>query len=110
MASPMQPTVPAMKPTTPQNPSVSNPDNLRPVYSNFFGTSATLTDFTIYFLEMAQIPGSKGSTAQEQTVKAIVTLHLAAISALQDLLGQMAQQIEVAKKQAQEAAAASAKK
>ena len=98
-----------MKPTTTQNPSVSNPDNIRPVYSNFFGASATMTDFTIYFLELAQIPGAKGATAHEQTVKAMVTLPLSAISPLQELLGQIGQQAEVAKK-AQEAATASVKK
>ena len=42
------------------------------VYSNNFGVSATLTDFTIYFLEVGQIPGEKGVAAHKQEMKAIV--------------------------------------
>ena len=67
---------------------VANPHNVRPVYSNYFGASATEKDFTIFFLEEEQIPGENGPTHQ-QTVKAMVTLPLLAASELQDVLGQM---------------------
>lgn len=60
---------------SPLDVAITNPHNIEPVYSNHFGVSATMTDFTIYFLEMGQVPGPKG-TIQKQEVKALVTLPM----------------------------------
>jgi len=94
--------------TTPQNIPVTNPDNIRAVYSNFFGASATMTDFSLFFLEIGQVPGTGGSK-QHQIVKSIVTLPLEAAVGLQEVLRQMLEQAAQARQQAQKAAA-SAKK
>lgn len=59
------------------------------MYSNNFGVSATMTDFTIYFLEIGQIPGEKGVAIHKQELKAIVTLPLLAVSGLQQALQQV---------------------
>jgi hypothetical protein len=69
--------------------SITNPKDLVAVYSNNFGVSATMTDFTIYFLEIGQIPGEKGVTTSKQELKAIVTLPLLAASGLQQVLLQV---------------------
>jgi len=55
--------------------SYHHPNNLSATYANHMGVSATMTDFTIYFLEMGQIPGPKG-TVQKQEMKAVVTLPI----------------------------------
>lgn len=68
---------------------VTNPNNVEAVYSNHFGISATMTDFTIYFLEVGQIPSGVRGSEQHQRVKAVVTLPLLAASGLQEVLGQM---------------------
>ena len=88
---------------TPQNIPVTNPDSIRAVYSNFFGASATMTDFTLFFLELGQVPGANGPT-QHQTVKAMVTLPMAAAVGLQDVLGQMLEQSKQARQQFEKAA------
>ncbi len=93
---------------TAQNIPVTNPDNLRPAYSNFFGASATMTDFTLFFLEVGQVPGPKGPE-QQQVVKSIVTLPMGAIEGLQDVLRQLLEQNQKTKQQL-EKATASAKK
>lgn len=75
---------------------VTNPHDLSAVYANHFGVSATMTDFTLYFLELGQIPALKG-TVQKQEIKAIVTLPLAAgigmVQVLQQLLKQHSEQV-----------------
>ena len=82
---------------------MTNPDNIRAVYSNIFGVSATATDFTIIFLELGQSPGS--TPPQKNEVKAVVTLPLAAAAGLQQVLEQLMAQAEEANRQAQKAAA-----
>jgi hypothetical protein len=72
------------------NIPVTNPTDLAAVYSNNFGVSATLTDFTIFFLELGQVPGVAGSIPKQE-VKAIVTLPLMAGPGLVDVLQQMLQ-------------------
>lgn len=86
----------------PQQAPITNPNNIAAVYSNQFGVSATMTDFTIYFFEMGQVPGMDGAS---QVIKAMVTLPLAAVDGLQQVLGQLSQQIEGMTKAAREAAA-----
>jgi hypothetical protein len=95
--------------TTPQTPfktmgtediTVTNPNNLAAVYSNNFGVSATMTDFTIYFLEVGQMPGDK-TVIQKQEVKAVVTLPLMAAVGLQQAMLQVWKQAQDAMKQAQ---------
>jgi predicted membrane-bound mannosyltransferase len=71
---------------------VSNPHNVEAVYSNHFGISATMTDFTIYFLEVGQIPSGVSQSVQHQHVKAVVTLPLLAAAGLQEVLREMQQQ------------------
>jgi len=73
-----------------QEVPVTNPRNIESVYANHFGVSATMTDFTVYFLEMGQIPGPEGSV-HKQEVKAIVTLPLMAAPGLLQILQQVIQ-------------------
>jgi hypothetical protein len=70
---------------------VTNPKNIEAVYSNQFGVSATMTDFTIYFLELSQEMSLPKKSVQKQNVKAIVTLPLMAAPGLMGLLQQMMQ-------------------
>jgi len=80
---------------------ITNPQNLSPVYSNHFGVSATMTDFTIHFLEVGQVPGENGTT-QRQEVVALVTLPMLTavgmIHVLQELLQNQSAQMEEVKK------------
>jgi hypothetical protein len=92
----------------PQDIPVTNPDNIEPAYSNFFGASATATDFTLFFMEVGQTPGSEGPV-HRQEVKAMVTLPLMAIEGLQSVLAQIKSQTEEAIRQAQKAAASAQK-
>jgi hypothetical protein len=70
---------------------ITNPQGLSAVYSNHFGMSATLSDFTIYFLEMGQIPGPNGAIAKQE-LKAIVTLPFVAAAGMMQVLQQTLQQ------------------
>jgi hypothetical protein len=88
----------------PQDIPVTNPNNVMPAYSNFFGASATATDFTIFFMEVGQTPGPKGPI-HRQEVKAMVTLPMMAVEGLRSVLAQVKSQTEEAIRQAQEAAA-----
>jgi hypothetical protein len=90
-----------------QDMPISNPNNVAAVYANNFGISATMTDFTIYFLELVQIPGSK-SPAQKQEVRAIVTLPMLAAGGLQQITQQIVQQAADALKQMKTATTAEA--
>jgi hypothetical protein len=74
----------------PQNVPITNPDNVKAVYANHFGVSATMTDFTIYFLELGQVPGLKGSV-HTQEMKAIVTLPLMVAAGMIQVLQQVMQ-------------------
>jgi len=75
----------------PDEVPITNPQGLSAVYSNHFGMSATLADFTIYFLEMGQIPGPDGSIAKQE-LKAIVTLPFVAAAGMMQVLQQTLQQ------------------
>src|SRR5580693_5494692 len=66
---------------SPNQIPVTNPQNLSTVYANQFGASATLSDFTVYFLEMIQMPGP-GGTEHRQELKAAITLPMFNASAL----------------------------
>ncbi len=95
------PTPPQPVGATPtQDVPITNPNNLAAVYSNNFGVSATLTDFTIYFLEAGQIPEGK-STTKKQELKAVVTLPMAAATGLQQAMQQMLNQATEVMKRAQ---------
>ena len=67
---------------------ITNPNNQSATYANHMGVSATMTDFTIYFLEMGQIPGPKG-TVQKQEMKAVVTLPIMSAAGLIGVLQQV---------------------
>jgi hypothetical protein len=86
---------------SPQDVPITNPHNLSPIYANHFGVSATMTDFTIYFLEMSQIPGPTGSEPKQE-IKAILTLPIMAaggmIQVLQQILQTHAKQLAEAQK------------
>ena len=73
---------------TPNQIPVTNPQNLSSVYANHFGASATLSDFTMYFLELGQIPGSSGSV-HKQELKAAVTLPMVSAPGLIQVLQQV---------------------
>lgn len=75
---------------SPQEVPITNPLNISAVYSNHFGVSATMSDFTIYFLELGQTPGPKG-TIHKQEVKAIVTLPIMAAGGMIQVLQQIIQ-------------------
>jgi hypothetical protein len=72
----------------PEDVPVTNPSNLNAVYANHMGVSATMTDFTIYFLEVGQIPGPAGNIPKQE-IKAIVTLPIMAATGLSDVLQQV---------------------
>jgi hypothetical protein len=91
---------------TPDIP-ITNPNNLVAVYSNNFGVSATMTDFTIYFLEVGQTPAGK-SVVKKQEMKAIVTLPLVAAAGLQEVMQQVLRQASETMKRAQAQAKANA--
>ena len=83
---------------------IDNPQGLKPIYANHFGVSATMTDLTIYFLEVGQMPDSgKVGNAQFQEVRAIVTiptlLAQGIIQTLQQVLMQQHRGLESALKQ-----------
>ena len=102
MAKPNQSQRKLPKSATAQEVPVTNPHNLVAVYSNHFGISGTMTDFTIFFLEMGQVPGPEG-TIHKQEIKSIVTLPMLAapalIQVLQQTLGVHASKLEEAQKQ-----------
>ena len=88
-----------------QDVPVTNPNNITAVYSNHFGVGATLTDFSIFFLEVGQLPGGLAESKQHQTVKAIVTLPLSAAHGLQVVLGELLKQATATAKAQAEARA-----
>jgi len=72
----------------PNDVPITNPNNVTAIYSNHFGISATMTDFTIHFLELGQVPGRNGPI-HKQEVKAIVTLPLLAAAGMMQVLQQL---------------------
>ena len=82
----------------PQDVPVTNPNNVKSVYANFFGVNATMTDFTITFFQLGQTPGGGKPTNE---VQAVVTLPMAAVEGLQQVLKQLAVQTADAIKQAE---------
>lgn len=75
---------------SPQDVPITNPDDLAAVYSNHFGASATMSDITVYFLQIGQIPGPKGHI-HKQEVKAMVTIPITMAPALIQVLEQTLQ-------------------
>ena len=73
---------------TAEDVPVTNPRGIESVYSNHFGVSLTMTDFTMFFMEMGQTPGPTGSV-QKQEVKAIVTLPLMSVGGMIQVLQQV---------------------
>jgi hypothetical protein len=67
---------------------VTNPDNVATVYANNIGISATMLDFTLYFVETGQLPGEKGLIPNNK-LKSAVTLPLATAMALTQALNSM---------------------
>lgn len=105
MAKPnqLQPKQPKLPGTlSPEEVPVTNPHGISATYSNHFGISATMSDFTIYFLEMGQIPGPKGQI-HKQEIKAVVTLPMlmgaGMIQVLQQVLQNHSNQLEELQKQ-----------
>jgi hypothetical protein len=90
------------------NVHVSNPNNVSAIYANHFGAGGTLTDFSLYFLEVGQLPGEKGTIAKQE-LKAAVTLPLALAEPLIQILKQIVEGHKSAIKQATEAAKSSVK-
>ena len=68
-------------------PAATNPRGITPVYANNLGLSATLTDFTLLFLETGQWPGPDGA-APHNELRAAVTLPPMAAMGLMDALQQ----------------------
>jgi hypothetical protein len=67
-----------------QTPVPSNPKGIRPVYANNLGLGATLTDFTLLFLETGQWPSVDG--VQHNEIVAAVTMPpMAAVALLKTL-------------------------
>lgn len=92
-----------------QDIAITNPNGLKAVYANHFGVSATMTDLTLHFLEMGQVPSGKGGSASHLEVKAIVTIPMlmgsGLIEALQQALQSQAKGLQTTLKQLQEQAA-----
>jgi hypothetical protein len=69
-------------------PQVSNSRGLSAVYANNVGVSATVTDFTLFFIETGQLPSEKG-TSPYNDLRAAVTLPMAMAGAITDAIGMM---------------------
>ncbi len=69
-------------------PAVTNSRGVTPVYSNNVGVSATMLDFTLYFVETGQMPGEKGPVPHHD-LRAAVTLPMPAAVALMEAVGNM---------------------
>ncbi|MGO9326429.1 MAG: hypothetical protein ACLP07_17880 [Terracidiphilus sp.] len=81
--------VPAAAPVSvTSQPPVSNSRGVDNVYANNVGISATMLDFTLYFIETGQLPGEKGPVVHND-LRAAVTLPLPAAMALMEAVGNM---------------------
>jgi hypothetical protein len=69
---------------------IENPDQVRPVYSNSFGAGATMTDFTLFFTLVNQMPGVNGPVPSHE-LKAAVTVPLTLAAPLIQVLQQVIQ-------------------
>jgi hypothetical protein len=76
---------------TQKMPPPINPKGIRPVYANNIGLSATLTDFTLLFIETGQWPGSEGGGNLHNEIVAAVTLPPPAAAGLMQALQQYIQ-------------------
>ncbi len=74
-------------PAMPQ-PPVSNSRGVTAVYANNIGISATMLDFSLYFIETGQLPGEHGPVAHND-LRAVVTLPMPAAMALMQAVGNM---------------------
>src|SRR5690242_5274160 len=70
-----------------QDVPITNPLGLKSVYANHVGVSGTMTDLTIYFLEVGQVPGS-GGPDRHQEIKSIVTIPIIMAQGLIQALSQ----------------------
>jgi hypothetical protein len=61
---------------------------VKTVYANNLGISATMLDFTLYFIETGQLPGENGVVAHNE-LKAAVTLPLPSAMALMEAVSNM---------------------
>lgn len=68
--------------------AVTNPKGVESTYSNNIGISATLLDFTLFFVETGQLPGANGTVARNE-LKAAVTLPMASGPQIVQALTQM---------------------
>lgn len=93
----------------PQSVRVSNPHNISATYANHIGAGGTLTDFSLYFIEVGQLPGENGSVTRQE-LKAAVTLPLALAEPLMQILQQIVEGHKSLIEQATVAAEASVKK
>jgi hypothetical protein len=73
---------------TPNEIPVSNPHNLSTSYANHFGASATMSDFTLFFMEISQIPGPTGPI-HKQELKAAITVPMVSIAGMIQILQQV---------------------
>jgi hypothetical protein len=89
-----------------QNLAISNPHDVSTVYANHIGAGGTLTDFSLYFVEIGQMPGQKDSKME---LKAAVTLPLALAEPLVQVLKQVIERQKMAIAQATVAGKASVK-
>lgn len=78
----------ASKKSTLLQPPVSNPEGIAPVYANNVGISATMTDFTLHFVEVGQVAGDGPSQAYNK-LKASVTLPMPAALAITAAVNEM---------------------
>ena len=69
---------------------VTNPHGISSVYANNIGVSATMLDFTIFFVETGQIPGENGSIPKNE-LKSAVTMPMPSAMAIMESLKQMLQ-------------------
>lgn len=78
---------------------VENPDGLRSVYANSFGVGATMTDFTMYYTQVGQIPGTKGAQPSQE-LKAVVTIPISMAPSLLQAVQQVIENHKAAISQA----------
>jgi hypothetical protein len=89
-----------------QNLAISNPHNVSAVYANHIGAGGTLTDFTLYFVEIGQVPGQQDSKME---LKSAVTLPIALADPLAQVLKQVVERHKSALVQATAVGKASVK-
>ena len=73
------------RPGVPPIPPASNPRGVSPVYANNLGVSATLTDFTLLFLQTGQWPSPDGTVPHNELVAAVTLPPLGAMALMEAL-------------------------